>query len=82
MQRREFIKLICGSAAAWPLAARAQQSEMRRIGALMAINADDPEAQSRIAAFVESLQQLGWTVGKNVRIDYRLAGIDADTLRK
>jgi len=82
MQRREFIKLICGSAAAWPLAARAQQSKMRRIGALMAINADDPEAQARIAAFVESLQQLGWTVGKNVRIDYRLAGIDADTLRK
>jgi putative tryptophan/tyrosine transport system substrate-binding protein len=83
MQRREFIKLIGGSAAAWPLAARAQQSEqMRRIGVLMAINADDPEAQARIAAFVEGLQQLGWTVGKNVRVDYRLAGIDAEILRK
>jgi putative ABC transport system substrate-binding protein len=55
---------------------------MRRIGVLMAINADDPEAQARIAAFVEGLQQLGWTVGKNVRVDYRLAGIDAEILRK
>jgi putative ABC transport system substrate-binding protein len=83
MRRREFIKLVGGSAAAWPLAARAQQSEqMRRIGVLMAINADDPEAQARIAAFVEGLQQLGWTVGKNVRVDYRLAGIDAEILRK
>jgi putative ABC transport system substrate-binding protein len=69
--------------AAWPRAARAQQPErMRRIGMLMASNADDAEAQARIAAFVRGLQQLGWTVGKNVRIDYRLAGIDADTLRK
>jgi putative ABC transport system substrate-binding protein len=82
MRRREFIKVI-GSAPAWPLAARAQQSEqMRRIGVLMAINADDPEAQARIAAFVEGLQQLGWTVGKNVRVDFRLAGIDAEILRK
>src|SRR5262245_43368949 len=55
---------------------------MRRIGVLMAINADDAEAQARITAFVQGLQQLGWTVGKNVRIDYRFAGIDADTLRK
>ena len=84
MRRREFIKVIAGSAAAaWPLAARAQQGEqMRRIGVLMAINADDAEAQARIAAFVRGLQQLGWTVGKNVRVDYRFAGIDTDTLRK
>ena len=54
---------------------------MRRIGVLMAINTDDPEAQARIAAFVQGLQQLGWTVGKNVRVDYRLA-VDADNLRK
>ena len=82
IRRREFITLI-GGAAAWPLAARAQQPErMRRIGVLMAINADDAEAQARIAAFVRGLQQLGWSVGKNVRIDYRFAGIDADTLRK
>ena len=82
MQRREFITLLGGSAAAWPLTARAQQGEqMRRIGVLMAINTDDPEAQARIAAFVQGLQQLGWTVGKNVRVDYRLA-VDADNLRK
>ena len=62
---------------------RAQQGgQMRRIGVLMAISADDAEAQARIAAFVQGLQQLGWTVGKDVRVDYRLAGIDADTLRK
>jgi putative ABC transport system substrate-binding protein len=83
MRRRQFITLLGGAAVAWPLVARAQEPErMRRIGVLMAINADDAEAQARIAAFVRGLQQLGWTVGKNVRIDYRLAGIDADTLRK
>jgi putative ABC transport system substrate-binding protein len=82
VRRREFIRLL-GGAAAWPAAARAQQPErMRRIGVLMAINADDAEAQARIAEFVQGLQQLGWIVGKNVRIDYRLAGIDADTLRR
>jgi putative tryptophan/tyrosine transport system substrate-binding protein len=82
MRRREFISFL-GGATAWPLAARAQQGgQMRRIGVLMAISADDAEAQARIAAFVQGLQQLGWTVAKNVRVDYRLAGIDADTLRK
>jgi putative ABC transport system substrate-binding protein len=83
VRRRAFITLLGGAAVAWPLVARAQEPErMRRIGVLMAINADDAEAQARIAAFVRGLQQLGWTVGKNVRIDYRLAGIDADTLRR
>jgi putative tryptophan/tyrosine transport system substrate-binding protein len=83
MQRREFIKVIAGSAAAWPFTALAQQPErIRRIGVLMAINVDDADAQARMAAFVQGLQQLGWTVGKNVRVDFRLAGIDADTLRK
>ena len=82
MKRRKFIAFI-GGAVAMPLVARAQQNErIRHIGVLMAINTDDPEAQARIAAFVEGLQQLGWTVGKNVRVDYRLGGIDADTLRK
>jgi len=82
MRRREFITLL-GGATAWPIAARAQQGEqMRRIGVLMAINANDAQAQVRIAAFVAGLQQLGWTVGKNVRVDYRFAGTDADTLRK
>jgi putative tryptophan/tyrosine transport system substrate-binding protein len=83
VKRRDFITHLGGAAAGWPLAARAQQGgQMRRIGVLMAISADDAEAQARIAAFVQGLQQLGWTVGKNVRVDYRLAGIDADTLRK
>jgi len=83
MQRREFIKVIAGSAAAWPFTALAQQPErIRRIGVLMAINADDADAQARMAAFVQGLQQLGWTIGKNVRVDFRLPGIDADTLRK
>ena len=82
MRRREFITLL-GGATAWPIAAPARQGEpMRRIGVLMAINANDAEAQVRIAAFVAGLQQLGWTVGKNVRVDYRFAGTDADTLRK
>ena len=74
MRRREFITLLGGAAAAWPLAARAQQGErMRRIGVLMHAAADDPEGQARIAAFLQGLQQLGWTDGRNVRIDYRWA---------
>jgi putative tryptophan/tyrosine transport system substrate-binding protein len=83
MRRRDFIKVIAGSAAAWPLAAHAQQAHrMRRIGVLMAIGADDPDAQRRLTAFEQSLQQLGWTVGQNVRIDYRFGGDNADNLRK
>ena len=82
MKRRAFIAAL-GGAAAWPLAARAQQSgQVRRIGVLMAITADDPEAKSRVAAFVQGLQQLGWTVGQNVRIDYRWAGVNIDDLRR
>ena len=72
MKRREFITLLGGAAAAWPLAARAQQPErMRRIGVLMGAIADGPEGQARIAAFQQGLQQLGWTDGRNVRIDIR-----------
>ena len=81
--RREFITLLGGAAAAWPLAARAQQAErMRRIGVLMNLAADDPEGQARIAAFLQGLQQLGWTDGRNVRIEYRWGAGDADRIRR
>src|SRR5215469_18233805 len=70
MRRREFIRLLGGAVAAWPLMARAQQ-RMKRIGVLMVLPADDPETQARLAAFAQGLQQLGWTVGQNVRVDYR-----------
>jgi putative ABC transport system substrate-binding protein len=80
--RRHFITLLGGAAAAWPLAARAQQGErMRRIGVLMTTAADDAEGQARIAAFLQGLQQWGWTVGGNVRIDIRF-GADNATTRK
>jgi putative tryptophan/tyrosine transport system substrate-binding protein len=83
MKRREFIRLL-GGAAAWPLAARAQQPErMRRIGALNGgSSADDPDGQARLAAYLQQLQQLGWTDGRNVRIDYRWGLGDADNIRK
>ena len=70
MKRREFITLLGGAAAAWPLAARAQQRErVRRVGVLMTLAADDPEAQARVAAFLQGLGQLGWIVGRDVRIE-------------
>src|SRR4051812_25114839 len=82
LQRREFIALVGGAAAAWPLAAHAQQGERaRRIGVLMNVAADDKEGQDRIAAFLQVLQQLGWTDGGNLRIDYRWAAGDAATQR-
>jgi len=82
MTRREFIALL-GGVAAWPIGARAQQPDrMRRIGVLTSIAADDPEGQARLTAFVQGLQQLGWTVGQNVRIDYRWGGSNADDTRK
>jgi putative ABC transport system substrate-binding protein len=74
LKRREFIALLGGAAAAWPLAARAQQGErMRRIGVLITLAADDPEAQARVGAFLQGMQEFGWTLGRNVRIDYRWA---------
>ena len=83
MERRDFITLLSGAAAGWPLAARAQQPDrVRRIGWLTAIAADDPEGQARLTAFVQGLQQLGWTVGQNVRVDYRWGGSNADDNRK
>jgi hypothetical protein len=72
MRRREFISLIGGVAVAWPLAARAQQSNrVRVIGSLNILAEDDPEEKLRMAAFKQSLQQLGWTEGSNVRIEVR-----------
>jgi putative tryptophan/tyrosine transport system substrate-binding protein len=82
MKRREFITLACG-AAAWPLAARAQQGErMRRIGVLMNRAADIPEGQDRLAAFHQGLQELGWRIGHNVRIDTRWSADNADQSAK
>jgi len=83
VKRREFITLLGGAAVAWPLAARAQQPErMRRVGVLMNLTADDPEASARVTAFAQGLQQLGWTAGHNVRIDYRWDAGDADRSRR
>ena len=82
MRRRDFITLIGGAAAAWPFVARAQQPErMRRIGVLMPFVAGDPEAQVRSTVFAQTLQELGWAVGRNLQIDYRFAGGDADRVR-
>ena len=82
MRRREFIALFGGAALAGPRAARAQQPErVRRVGVLMSRAAGDPEEQARFAGFLQGLQKLGWTDGRNVRIDYRWAAADADRSR-
>jgi putative tryptophan/tyrosine transport system substrate-binding protein len=83
VKRREFITLLGGAAAAWPIAACAQQGErMRRIGVLMNTGADEPESQARLAAFMQGLQKLGWAAGDNLRIDYRWSPGDLARLRK
>ena len=83
MKRREFICLIGGSAAAWPLAVRAQQSDrMRRIGVLMNLGSDDPQSKVRIAAFIQGLQQLGWTDGSDMQIETRWSMGDPDRARR
>ena len=83
IKRREFITLLSGAAVAWPLAAGGQQPErMRRIGVLMNLASDDAEGQARLAAFHQGLQQLGWSVGRNVQIDYRWSAGNADYIRK
>src|SRR6516162_7676839 len=82
VNRRAFITLL-GAVAAWPLAARAQQPErMRRIGVLMNLAADDPQGQARLAGFQQTLQQLGWSDGRNVRIDIRWHENDAERARR
>jgi ABC-type uncharacterized transport system substrate-binding protein len=84
VKRREFITLLGGAAAAWPCAAGAQQPErVRRIGVLtVGAGADDLDGRARSEAFIQALQQLGWTDGRNVRIDYRWGGGDAGNVRK
>ena len=83
MRRREFITLLGGAAAIWPVAARAQQPErMRRIGVLLPAAADDAVFQTRVAVFLQELALLGWTVARNVRIDIRWATADAAEIRR
>src|SRR5262245_11383645 len=82
MRRRDFITLLGGAAVAWPFTARAQQGErVRRIGVLMHLAADDPEGQARHAAFLQGLEQSGWSAGRNVRIDTRWGASEADRRR-
>src|SRR5262245_23691516 len=83
MRRREVITLLGGAAAAWPLAVHAQQAErMRRIGVIMNTAADDPEGQARIAVFHQGLQEWGWTLDRNARIDVRWGALDAESSRR
>src|SRR5262245_29087448 len=83
LKRREFVTLLGGAAVVWPLAARAQQPErMRRIGVFVVLAEDDPESVARRAAFEQALQASGWTVGRNIRIEYRWAAIDAARTQK
>ena len=82
MRRREFITFV-GGAATWPLAARAQQGEyLRHLGMLMTQAEDDPSGQARIKAFLQALEQLGWSSGRNLRIEYRWSAGDPDRIRK
>src|SRR3954469_2394869 len=82
MRRRDFITLM-GGAAAWPITARAQQGErMRRVGVLITLAADDPQSQRRMTAFVQGLQELGWTDGRNIRIETRWTAGDTDRMRR
>jgi putative ABC transport system substrate-binding protein len=81
VNRRKFITLL-GGAAAWPLAARAQQGErVRRVGVLMPFDENDPEVKLRLPAFTQALADLGWTDGRNVRMDVRWSGGDIDRIR-
>ena len=83
MRRREFITILGGVSAAWPLAARAQRPErVRRVGALMNLASDDPESQDRVGAFLQQLAKLGWAIGHNLRIDYRWPAGDNSLMRQ
>src|SRR3981189_1923161 len=83
IERRKFLATLLGGAAAWPVAARAQQGErMRRIGVLAGQAANDSNGQARLAAFLQGLQELGWSVGRDVQIEIRWTGGNADDTRK
>ena len=84
IRRRDFVILLgCGAAAAWPLAARAQQSErVRRVGILMNTTPDEPDSQARVTALAQGLQEAGWAVGRNLRVDTRWGAGDAERNRK
>ncbi|MGA8933574.1 MAG: ABC transporter substrate binding protein, partial [Pseudolabrys sp.] len=83
MQRREFITLLSGAVAAWPLAARAQQDgRVRRVVVLLGATADNPDFQTWVGAFLQGLQQSGWSIGQNVRVDVRWAGSNRASIRK
>src|SRR6516165_5489547 len=83
MLRRAFIEGLAGSTAAWPLTARSQPREQRRfVGALINLSANDPEGQARVAAFLQGLQEAGWAVGRNVRIDIRWDAGEVDRIRR
>ncbi len=83
LRRREVVTLLGSAAAAWPLAARAQPGDrMRRVGVFITLASDDPESQARLTAFVQELQQPGWTAGRNVRIEYRWGSGDVERTRK
>ena len=82
LKRREFIMLLGGAAAGWPLAALAQQDRMRRVGMLSSLAADDPQSQARNAVLLQGLQELGWVVGRDLRIDFRWGEGDVDRTRK
>jgi len=81
MRRREFMTVLGGAAIGWPLAARAQGERMRRIGVLMGIAESDPARQSFVTAFTEALQELGWSSGRNIHIEYRWGAGDAERIR-
>ena len=81
MRRREFMTVLGGAAIGWPLAARAQGERMRRIGVLMGIAESDPARQSFVTAFTEALEELGWSSGRNIRIEYRWGAGDAERIR-
>ncbi len=83
MRRRDFIKVIAVSGAAWPLAARSQKSSsVRRVSVLMSTASDDSRGQAESAAFAQGLQQMGWEIGSNIRIDYRWGSGDTERFRK